>query len=172
MAVVVPITNMVSYICYHLLMLTSARQYICTLERILVVLHFPLLDCGASVGTYATVAVIVTYVFLSYIQWLLKKFFYCISRELTQIHCTSNLLPYLPVERFVAIYSIFFAAMVLVLTWIKTASIMRVFRTAKIKLSTSLVYLLLRDGKASSLLCCHIHSSQLSRHIILSVSTA
>ena len=64
MAVVVPITNMVSYICYHILILTSAGQYIYTSDDIFA-LPFPLVGCGVFTGNNVTVAVIETYMFLS-----------------------------------------------------------------------------------------------------------
>ncbi|KAK7685418.1 hypothetical protein QCA50_011281 [Cerrena zonata] len=48
--------------------------------------------------------------------------------------------------KFVPIYTTIFAAVALILTWIKTASIIRAFSTAQTRPRTNVVHLLIRDG--------------------------
>lgn len=58
------------------------------------------------------------------------------------------------VSTFNAGYSVIFAVVIMVLTWAKTAAIVKMFSAAglKIRPRTSVVYMLLRDGTSSVLI--------------------
>ena len=66
MGIIVPITNIVSYINYPLLMLTSTRQYLYSVEIILA-LPPPLQGCAVLREINVDLSVFETYVFLAYV---------------------------------------------------------------------------------------------------------